>query len=246
MKKEKSIKKQRTHRKEIQFSSEEYDQIRAKAFAAGLSEAAYIREASLAHELKAALTLEERKLYQRSTAISSRYLNNLNQLMRISNTFGYSQEAALAILQFVMNADTHLQGGEYEPIDDLALEQDLKRIEREQIARKEADQNDTKKTSGMAEENRQLKEALASTNQSLYEAQRLAAHNYLLTEKGSREYRSKNNIYMYSTVTGDGWFFKIGERAAEVIAPHLVKDWQDGKVTVADLHKLYLERKISR
>mgnify|MGYP003291049404 FL=1 len=43
MKKEKSIKKQRTHRKEIQFSSEEYDQIRAKAFAAGLSEAAYIR-----------------------------------------------------------------------------------------------------------------------------------------------------------------------------------------------------------
>lgn len=57
MKKEKSIKKQRTHRKEIQFSSEEYDQIRAKAFAAGLSEAAYIREASLAHELKAALTL---------------------------------------------------------------------------------------------------------------------------------------------------------------------------------------------
>lgn len=244
MAKKKTNDSSRTHRKEIQLSDEEYDMVRNRAFAAGLSEAAYIREASLNHEIKAALTPDEKKLYQHSTEISSRYLNNLNQLMRICNTFGYSQDAAMAVLQFVKNADAHLQGEQYESINTLALEQELKRIERIAEAQKEAEQKEGVQVSRLIEESDLLKEKLEESERMRYEAERNAAHNYLLTPKGENEYLREHNIRLFPNTTGDGWFLKVGDKAAQTIAGHLVKRWRAGEITVVDFHRLYLKNQL--
>ena len=52
----------RTIRKEIQFSDSEFAEVSQKALEAKLYPAVYIREASLGHELKAAMTPEEEAL----------------------------------------------------------------------------------------------------------------------------------------------------------------------------------------
>lgn len=240
----------RTIRKEIQFSETEFEQIQQKALAAKLSPAVYIREASLEHELKAAMTPEEEALYKRSTSYSSRYTNNLNQLMRLANTYSKLLEVPVfvnVLTLFVRNADKHLQGEEYVPIDTYSLELELKKLERETSVRSDFSESENHVLQKENEQMRNEITKLKNEKSSLIAKIQEMAKYYLFTEAGEDEYKERYKILIYSS-TGKGysWFFKIGEEAAYELPNDIVSKWKNKTISIADVHQYYLKHNTHR
>lgn len=235
----------RTIRKEIQFSDSEFALVSQKALEAKLYPAVYIREASLGHELKAAMTPEEEALYKRSTNYSSRYTNNLNQLMRLANTYHELLDSPVfadAIVQFVQNADKHLQGEEYVPIDTYSLELELKKLEREVSARSNFSESENHALQEENERQRNEIKKLKNEKSSLIDKLQEMAKYYLFTKAGEEEYIERHNILLYpSTGMGCSWFFKIGDDPAYELPQAIVSKWHEKSYSIADIHQHYLK-----
>lgn len=232
----------RTHRKEVQFSDEEFKVVCDHAHSAGLQPAVYIREASLKHQLTAAMSAEERKLYQRATAISSRFLNNLNQLMHLANTFHFSAPLKKAIMLFVKRADGFMQGKPYEPIDTAILESELRKEENKGNA--PSSPVDSSKVKSLEEENTKLKaeveryqdknsrlsheietvkvnakekldndqKIIDLASSELEKTKKLALKYYYYSKKGEDEFIKKHGIILFPNNNWDKWFMKTDEK----------------------------------
>lgn len=235
----------RTIRKEIQFSDSEFAVVSQKALEAKLYPAVYIREASLGHELKAAMSQEEEALYKRSISYSSRYTNNLNQLMRLANTYRELLDSPVfadAIVHFVRNADKHLQGEEYEPIDTYSLELELKKLEREASVRSDFSESENLSLQKENEQQRNEITKLKNEKSSLIDKLQEMAKYYLFTKAGEEEYKERHNILLYpSNGMGYSWFFKIGDNPAYELPQKIVSKWHEKTYSIADLHQHYLK-----
>jgi len=221
-------------RKEIHFSKEEFNQIRHKAFEASLPMAVYIREASLGNNLKAAMTQEEKEQYQRSINLSSRYLNNLNQLMRISHTFGTDHpKLQNAIVEFVKRADKYLQGENYDPIDTLSLEQSLKVEEREKSIMSELNHQSGSLVANLQAELESSKQQLESYRQLLSRS----AKYYFFSSEGENVFKEKYDTRLYANESHDRWFLKVGDHPAYELPCQLSNAWLRKEISIADIYE---------
>lgn len=225
-------------RKEIHFSKEEFDQIRHKAFEANLPIAVYIREASLGNNLKAAMSQEEKEQYQRSVNISSRYLNNLNQLMRISHTFGTDcPKLQNAIVEFIKRADKYLQGENYDPIDTLSLEQTLKAEEREKSIISELNHQSETLVANLQAELDACKQQLESSQQLLSRS----AKYYFFSSEGENAFKQKYDTRLYANENHDRWFLKVGDNPAYELPSQLSNAWLRKEISIADIYEHWKE-----
>lgn len=236
MKKEKQ---NRTHRKEVQFNEEELHAVHSKAVAAGLQDAVFIREAALDHELKAALTQEERTLFHQVTSISSRFLNNLNQLTRLANMYKMSKDVARAILDFIRRADCYFRGEEYEPIDTFALELQLKGLSRSLTRQDIEDQE----RASMKAEIQQLKEELDKKNKELYNAQWWYTECFYFTRDGEDKLKKDHRFFFYQGDRDGALFIKQEDEMALRLPDDLALQYHHREKSLKDLYEYYLSHK---
>jgi len=239
MKKEKDTEK-RTHRKEILFNAEEWDTICNNAKRTDLPVAIFIRNAALGTEIKAALTQEEKQLYQSHSEISSRYLNNLNQLMRLAHTYGLSEDLVSVLKEFVKRADRHLQGDEYVPIDTVALENQLRQQERADYVQKVAKAT---QPSSDSNEIKRLEAELQKSQEEIMHLRQVASRYYLFTDEGEKMFLQKVNARIYSNERCDTWFFKVGDSFALELPKSVVQSWLQNKSSIADVYQYWKEHK---
>lgn len=239
MKKDKDTEK-RTHRKEIQFNDAEWEMICSKAKRSDLPVAIYIRNAAMGSEIKAALTQEEKQLYQSHSEISSRYLNNLNQLMRLAHTYGLSEEMVAVLKEFVRRADHHLQGEEYIPFDTVSLEQQLRQQERTDYAHRVAG---TVQTSPDHSDSKRLEAELQNLQDEITRLRKVAATYYLYTDEGEKKFLEKFNARIYANDRRDTWFLKVGDNCAFELPKFVTKSWLQHECSIADVYQYWKEHR---
>lgn len=239
MKKDKDTEK-RTHRKEIQFNDAEWDMICSKAKRSDLPVAIYIRNAAMGSEIKAALTQEEKQLYQSHSEISSRYLNNLNQLMRLAHTYGMSEDLVTVLVEFVKRADRHLQGEEYTPIDTVSLEQQLRQQERNEYAQRAAG---TGQSVSGRNNGKQHEAELQNLQEEITRLRRVAATYYLYTDEGEKKFLEKFNARIYANDRRDTWFLKVGDNCALELPKFVTKSWLQHECSIAEVYQYWKEHR---
>lgn len=239
MKKNKDTEK-RTHRKEIQFNDAEWDMICSKAKRSDLPVAIYIRNAAMGSEIKAALTQEEKQLYQSHSEISSRYLNNLNQLMRLAHTYGLSEEMVAVLKEFVRRADRHLQGEEYIPIDTVSLEQQLRQQERTNYTQRAAG---TVQSAPDHRDSKRLEAELQNLQDEITRLRKVAATYYLYTDEGEKKFLEKFNARIYTNDRRDTWFLKVGDNYAFELPKFVAKSWLQHECSIADVYQYWKEHR---
>lgn len=106
----------RNIRKEIQFNEDEYSLIERKSTIAGISTAMFIRNSALQQEIKAALSQEELNMIRRCQQLNVGLSNNLNQIAKHCNTYGFLPLYD-SIIKLIKSIDTYFQTGNWTNID---------------------------------------------------------------------------------------------------------------------------------
>lgn len=166
----------RTCRKEIQFSDEELSVIKSKAHAASMSPAAFIREAALGKELKAAVSDDDRAMWRRAAEVNRGLQINLNQRAHRANIEGL-HPLAEANKEMIVRIDRYFRMGEWLAINFV----DVKR-EQATIA--------------------ELEEEIRSLREQVKKAKADTLYFYLRTKASDDAFRRKNNCTIYPDNAG--------------------------------------------
>ena len=212
----------------------------SKAKRSDLPVAIYIQNATMGSEIQAALTSEEKQLFQSHSEISSRYLNNLNQLMRLAHTYGLSEYLVTVLKEFVKRADRHLQGEEYIQIDTVSLEQQLHQQERNEYAQKAAG---TGQSASYHSDNRRLEAELQDLQDEITRLRRVAATYYLYTYEGEKKFLVKFNARIYANDRRDTWFLKVGDNCAFQLPKFVAKSWFQHERSISDVYQYWKEHR---